>query len=226
MSNPFLVPSRQHPKAQLGNTLVVDSAGNPQVVYRGEHGNNNGEGLHTKLPSLSFGTENTANLYALQPNNRSDVVHAPRVYPVFLSIQNPVFNDVNDPFIDIAIIEDKLGIEEAVRVAREHEDHVMNTNNWYELSDELGVDSVDELLKKHPERLGDLYLNIYPVLDDPEFIRACRAAGYDGAIHGGSGESALEPEYRIFSPGQAYSVITGAPMPEEKPKPEGFALAV
>jgi hypothetical protein len=47
---------------------------------------------------------------------------------------------------------------------------------------------------------------VYALLDDPAEVALLRAAGYDGAIHGGSGETAMEAEYRVFSEDQVRSV--------------------
>lgn len=48
-----------------------------------------------------------------------------------------------------------------------------------------------------------LYIDAYVILDRPDVIADLRAAGYDGAIHGGNGVTGLEPEYKVFDHSQA-----------------------
>ena len=63
-----------------------------------------------------------------------------------------------------------------------------------------------DLAEAQPDLLLQLYFEVYALLDDPAEVALLRAAGYDGAIHGGSGETAMEPEYRVFSEDQVRSV--------------------
>jgi hypothetical protein len=193
----------------FNGSKVVDDNGKPLVVYRGEHGRQKGDsgGFQSRLGSISFGSREAANTYSTMPNNHADNVVEARVYPVYLRIENPVVNDSSDPFIDLSHIEKKLGREEAERIAIEHEGHLTNTNNWDEISDELGVSDVQSLIESHPDRLGDLYLDVYPVLDDRTFVQKAMKAGYDGAIHGGMGETSGETEYRVFSDTSVKSAI-------------------
>jgi hypothetical protein len=214
-------------KKWFGNSKVVDENGAPLVVYRGEHGKAEGRTassvpttgsepsreeigyghqFHGRLGSLSFGSQEVASTYATYPNNRGDEVHSPRVYPVYLRIENPIINDQTDPFIELGRIRDALGEKEARRIALKFAGRIEHTGNWIEdLSQQY--DSVAEMLDKDPDALRKLYFDAFPYLDDAAEVAKLKAAGYDGAIHGGNGESALEPEYKVFSESQVKSAI-------------------
>ena len=196
----------------FGESVVVDKAGEPLVVYRGEHGPGT-EDLESRGGAISFGTAQGASKYAMSPNDSKDTPVAPRVTPVYLSIEKPVMNDPDDPFIDFATIEKILGREQAEAIALELWEEIRNTNNWEDNFAEQysgGFDKFNpiyDVLAKEPERLGELYVNAFWVFDRPEWVELFKAKGYDGAVHGGSGETALEPEYKIFDKSQAKSAI-------------------
>jgi hypothetical protein len=196
----------------FGNSKVVDEKGEPLVVYRGEYGEENPDSttFHTRMPgSISFGSKEAANTYATEPNSRNKYIDAPRVTPAYLKIENPVINSPDDPFVELGDIEKKLGRLEARRLARKHAYHVTNTSNWHEhVNADNKYDSVDDFLKKNPDGHRQLYLDAYPVLDDPKFVRAAVKAGYDGAIHNGNNVTAMEKEYRLFHPQHARSAIS------------------
>lgn len=193
---------------------VVQHEGHPLVVYRGEHGHRaEGEkGFRSSLGSLSFGSYKAAVTYATQPNDRRHgIAVCSMVHAVCLDIRKPLVNDETDPFIDISVLIEHFGVEVATTFAIKLSDHIENTNNWYELADEHGFSSLDNLISSRPDLLGQLYCNIYPLLDDHEFIALAKQAGFDGAVYAGSGETALEPEYRVFSPEQVINRKTGKP---------------
>lgn len=185
------------------NSKVVDDQGCLLPVFRGQHGTLEHWG-ETRLGSLSFGSAEAASLYALQPNDRRMVVAAPKVFPVFLDIRNPFVANADDPFMDLSHYAAVFGIEETCRIALKFKDYVENTNAWEELQPEYG--SIERLVAERPDLLQALYVEVYTLLDDPEEVERLRAAGFDGAIHGGSGATSLEPEYRVFSMEQVRSV--------------------
>jgi GNAT superfamily N-acetyltransferase len=193
-------------RAWFAGSHAVDNQGNPIVVYRGEHGEGDDQ-LQTMLGTYTF-TEDAevANQYAVDPNDSSMTPLAPKVIPAYLSIQNPILVNYNDPFIDIHVLVDKLGRETAEKFTRKHGDWIRNTDNWHENYSQK-YRSVNELLDAEPDALGKLYLDAYPLLDDAEFIQAAKDAGFDGAIHIGNGASAASLEYRVFSPEQIKSAI-------------------
>lgn len=78
-------------------------------------------------------------------------------------------------------------------------------------------DSVEHLLAVAPERLDELYFEAYPMLDDQGLVRLFKAAGFDGAIYMGSGETFDEVEYRVFDQSQITPIsitcaMTGQPL--------------
>lgn len=183
---------------------ALDENGEPVIVYRGEHGL--GDGFQTRLGSFSFGSLAAANLYAENPNDKRDTPVASRVTPSFLSIRNPFIVNYDDPFLDLKDLSDALGEEYAWKIANRYSQHIEHTNNWDEnFRKQYG--SVEELHRMAPEKLSELYVDTYLVLDDHEVVQCLKAAGYDGAIHSGNGATALEPEYRIFDSSQTLSIF-------------------
>ena len=187
------------------DSKVVDADGNLVPVFRGQHGAREHWG-ETLLGSLSFGSAAAASTYALQPNVHTMTVQAPKVYPVFLDIRNPFIETADDPFMDLSRYNEVFGLAETCRIARKFKDYLEHTNAWEEAAAEHGVESVVELADTRPELLLKLYFEVYALLDDPDEVARLRAAGYDGAIYGGSGETAMETEYRVFSEDQVRSV--------------------
>jgi hypothetical protein len=184
---------------------VVDESGNLVPVFRGQHGAQDHWG-ETLLGSLSFGSAAGASRYATSPNVITMVVQAPKVFPVYLNIENPFVDCPDDPFMDLSRYNQLFGLEETLRIAVKFKNHVEYTNAWLELSEEHGYDTVEAMVAGNPELLLELYFEVYALLDDPAEVALLRAAGFDGAIHGGSGETALEAEYRVFSEDQVRSV--------------------
>lgn len=203
-------------KAWFGKSKVVDASGNPLVVYRGEHGAGEGE-IQSRLPSISFGSIEAANAYAMEPNDRRDTAEAPRVAPVYLRIENPIIENRDDPFVDVSDLMIKLGKKAARELALSHAGDIEYTGNWDEnFSGEY--ESVADLLKRDPGRLGELYLDAFRLLDDPRFVELAKAKGYDGAIHIGNGKTATDVEYRIFDASQAKSVNNGGAFDAADPR--------
>lgn len=192
--------------AWFGASLVTAPEGHPMVVYRGEHGVER-PWLDTRHGAISFGTIKAANLYAVSPNNRHDRDLQPRVMPAYVRIERPVMNRPDDPFIEMQDIENALGRVEAVRIARKFGDWVLNTNNWEEVSQETGAATVSDFLDRFPDQVNRLYFDAYGYLDDPEEVALLRNAGFDGAIHGGSGATSGDPEYKVFDATQVAPLL-------------------
>ena len=196
-------------KRWFGKSKVVDSAGKPLMVFRGEHGETADGALRTAVGSYTFtDSPEVASTYAQQPNNRklSPEAEQARVVPAYLKLENPIINTPDDPFMELGDVAKAIGRDQAISFAREHADHIMNTSNWLDnFADEYK--SVGDLLSKRPEAINDLYMDAYPLLDDPKFVAAAKAAGYDGAIHAGNGESADAVEYRVFDADQVRSAM-------------------
>ena len=185
----------------LKNTVVKDKQGAPLKVYRGEHSplDTSDTGVKTLLGSLSFGDAQTASTYACEPNNSTHTADSPRIYGAYLIMNNPFFNDGGDPFIDFSHVEARLGKQLADHFFLKHAASAENTNNWQEEIDpdnEWG--SIAEFHKHHPERMNELYMELYYLLDDPEFVNILKEKGFDGAIYSGSGANGGEDEFRVF----------------------------
>lgn len=195
--------SALHPQQWGAHSKVVDEQGFLLPVFRGIHGDEEHYAA-TLLGSFSFGSAQAASVYALEPNDCRVKPKAPKVFPVFLDIQQPFLNSPDDPFMDLSRYIEVFGAEEAKRVALKFKDHLYNTNMWEEHSADYA--SLEDLLQKAPEKLEQLYFELYPLLDDPFEVALLRSKGFDGAIYGGSGITAMETEYRIFSASQARSI--------------------
>lgn len=199
-------------------TVVVDEEGRPLVVYRGEHGDHEGPGFQTQLGSISFGSRETAMLYATSPNdNRMGPARNPRIHACYLDMRRPVMADEDDPFIEMETLIRAVGAEKAMIIALEQAEWIENTSNWEEM-DRKGAESVASFLAFQPERLRELYLQAFPVFDSPLYCSWFAEAGYDGAIHGGMGVNSHEAEYRIFDARQA---IPAGPVQKLEPAPPG-----
>lgn len=213
--NPVVMPTPDHILARQAfdawhrGSVVVDDNGQPLVAYRGEHGKNNEDWLNTRHASYSFGDLETATLYATEPNDHhydGSAGAQPRIIPVYLSIKKPLIDCRDgDPFIDMPVLIEALGAEKAQQIAIALEDYIYNTGPWQEHFREY--ESVEALIAQAPERLQELYLEAYPILDKPQFVEWLKEAGFDGAIYGSSGAAHGSTEYRVFSSSQVQSAI-------------------
>lgn len=177
--------------------VVIDRHGRPVVVYRGEYGAPDlAPFLSTRLGSLSFGDRETALGYARHPNRLGEIPTYPRVHAAYLAIGNPVVNQPDDPFIELTTLEAVLGRNNAERIAKKLATWIMQTSPW--VNGEIRAKSVEEFLDTHPDALAHLYVQAFPLFDDPEEVAHMKAAGFDGAIYGGAGLNAGAVEYRVF----------------------------
>jgi len=175
------------------------------IAYRGEHGEPDEPGkFHTRTQALSFGSAKSARTYANSPNDMRDKVKSPRVIKARLTMENPFINQPADPFVEFSDIRRALGHERAMELARDLEDSLTNTDNFLELLDEHNCTRLEELNEIiGPSIVDKLYVDAYLVLDRADVIQELIDAGYDGAIHCGNGETALEAEYKVFDHSQA-----------------------
>ncbi len=176
-------------------------------VFRGEHGSSP---LQSRLASVSFvDSAAVAAYYAVAPNDRRDADEAttPRLLHCQVSIINPLTNAGDDAFIDYEVLEAKVGRDCAIGLMARHADHIKATSAWEEGFAEQ-YDSVEALIRAEPERLNELYLQIWPVLDDPQSVADLKQVGVDGAVYRGSGMSMNAVEYRVFSLDQIQTLAT------------------
>ncbi len=202
-------------RAWFGKSRVTDGGGAPLLVFRGEHGRR-GEGMfQTRGGAITFADRDAAIGYATSPNDRADSVHEARVMPAYLRIERPFMLEPADPYLELQTVAEALGRAEATRVALKFETWIRDTDNWRRIRDEVGPVSVSAFLKRHPDRLADLYFLAYPYLDDPAETARLKAAGFDGAVHAGSSVTAGKAEYKVFG---TAGVLPAAPRwlaPEE-----------
>lgn len=186
----------------FGDSCVVDPAGAPLLVFRGEHGRRDGAAtFQSRLGVITFADLEAATSYACHPNDRSEIARDPRVMPAYLRIERPFLLDPDDPYLELSTIARALGRGEARRIALKFEAWVRRTDNWSRILDRVGEEiSVAAFLQRFPRRLTDLYFMAYPFLDDLEETEKLRAAGFDGAVHAGSAVTAGKPEYKVFTP--------------------------
>lgn len=191
----------------FGDSVVVDDQHRPLVAYRGEHGpiEHSGE-FQSRLGSLSFGSAQAAAVYAKIPNRHEidPFAHTPRVIAAYLRIEKPTFIEPSDPYVELNRLSQIFGDDLLPEIVDEFTDAIMNTSNWIEYFDEFM--NPRQVARDAPEQFGDLYFLIYELLDRPKWIERLKVAGFDGAIHCGSGETAFESEYKVFSHDQAWRI--------------------
>lgn len=166
------------------------------TAYRGQYGLPIPV-IHTRRPSISFGSLKAAKLYAIEPNDRDGIVVKPIVLRADITINNPVIYNLDDCFAELGPLAEKLGADFMWEVALRLEDGIYSTGNWQDnYSEEYGI--LYDLYKDNSEALDDLYIDAYLLLDDAEFVKRAASLGYDGAVHMGNGETCDEIEYRVF----------------------------
>ena len=201
-------PTSENFRNWFRDSAVVDENGEPLVVYRGEHGEVTGD-VTTMLPSITFSNSpEVASQYAEDPNDSRMEAVAPRVSPAYLSIKQPVINTPGDPYIDLDTLINAIGYEATIdAVRRAGTEQIEDSNAWFEnFANEF--ESFEDVVERAPERLmqaPSLPILAFRVLDDPATVEALKAAGYDGAIHGGFGTAVDDVEYRVFDQTQIKS---------------------
>lgn len=191
----------------FGQSIVVDEGGRPRVVYRGEHGlNNHCERFQSRRGSLSFGSAEAANIYANVPHDRliDPVAKAPRIFSAYLCIEHPVMSDPNDPFIELGQLREILGGEPSREIADEFSDDIMYTGHWHENFEQFS--DPQQVANNAPESFDGLYFASYAILDSTKWVEQIKLSHFDGAIHCGSGVTACEPEYKVFSSDQTWII--------------------
>lgn len=186
------------------------------TAFRGEHGEPDKTTiLQSRHGSYSFGTLRAAEHYANNPNDISDVIIEPRIIKAELTINKPVMNNPRDPFMEFSDIEQAIGLEKAVHIAKMLDVHIFGTDNWARILDDsfADIDDIDDIddrkqfnawIAEDPSLLlSKIYINAYKILDEEEWIGWFKEKGFDGAVHQGSGETLSEAEYKIFDSSQA-----------------------
>lgn len=202
-----LVNKRPIPNSKLVGTKAITADGDPVMVFRGEHSECTPSTavFQSRCTTLSFSDAESASLYAMQPNDRSlySQEHSnPRVFPCYLSIKKPIVNEPSDPFMEFGHLADQIGKDEALRVFQRFSEHAENSSLFEELSAEHGVTSFADVAQLLPEKLDEMIINTWVLMDDPQFIQCIKAKGFDGAIYAGSGATMNSIEYRVMDMSQ------------------------
>lgn len=194
----------------LKHTCAKDDKGLPIRVFRGEHGSIDParSGLQTLIGSLSFGTARAASHYAQKPNDDRLTPQASRVYPAYLVIKNPIINDPHEAFMEFSHLQSKIGLNLAAEFFLKNAHWIEHTDNWANIASNGGFSNVKEFHENCPDRMSELYTQLWPLLDDPAFIKILKEKGFDGAIYQGSGDTSDEAEYRVFDPSSVIYAIS------------------
>lgn len=194
-----MASSRSGSGAQRSHGLVTT-----ETVYRGEHGMRDCRPVQCRRGSIAF-VDNvaTARVYAHCPNDVQLDRFAvnPRVLCARLAIARPFIVQRDDPFIELSTIELAVGRQQTHRIALRFAEAIENTDYW-KTAFRGRFAGVGELIATDPDRALDLCFEAYLLLDDIGEVECLKAAGYDGAIHAGSGASAGDVEYKVFSSAQ------------------------
>lgn len=169
--------------------------------FRGIYGA--GDVLDKRLATWTFSNHRpTAHYYAIHPLDSLGAVENPRIVVANLTLTNLFQNTPTDPFLELGVVEAKLGREEALRIAWKFREWITDTNLWEDMTVSQYAQyrdyTIEQFLERHPDRLDELYFQAYPFYDDPDEIARLIAAGYDGAVYGGNAASMYTEEWRPF----------------------------
>jgi hypothetical protein len=195
----------------MSEAFIVPPHDPNQVVYRGEFAFPDIDSIMSWGQAIYFGSQRTANIYAEMPNKPQYLEQGctGRVYPVRLTINNPVVNQPKNPYLDLDEFADRFGVDRAVSVALKFSDAIKDTSNWMERINPDGrYSSVRGYLYWNKENVKNLYFDAFQYFAEEMEIYWLRSLGYDGAIHQGTGwGSAEEPEYCVFDKSQIRSIF-------------------
>lgn len=128
--------------------------------------------------------------------------------PAYLRIERPLVDSPDDPFIDLALIADTLGVDQAWRLARKFSTAIQANSAWFNgVAHHYDGDFNRFLVAEDEDHLRELCIEAPALLNDSVEVDLLSAAGFDGAIVGGSGLNAGGPEYRVFSGNQVLPAI-------------------
>lgn len=180
---------------------------NKEILYRGEHGNL--PDLTTRHGSLTFCDLYDAALrYATIPNHRDDEPVNSRVITAEVTLLNPFVNTPDSPFIDLSEIAQKLGYDEAHRIARKFGSAIEYMSQWRDrINGTNQYVSLEEFLDTSRESVNELYFDTYLFFDDKEEMAKLKTLGYDGGIMLGMGESMNAIEYRVIDPSSVRIIV-------------------
>lgn len=182
----------------------------PLTLYRGEI-----EHAVTSTPrrkglrALYFGDVEVANHYSGY-YAQDYIDKTGRIYPAHLVLRKPFITQLQDPFLEMRDVTNRLGRVEALRIALRFSKYIEETDNWQtDINKSGNYDNVEQYLRDIRSDVCRLYFQAHRFFDSHMEVSKLRRLGYDGAIHGGSGiGSAGKTEYCVFSFEQVYSTVS------------------
>lgn len=162
--------------------------------------------FQSRRGSLSFGSAEAAKFYASTPHDCAvdAVANTPRIFSAYLKIERPVIASLTDPFIELGQLGAMIGEGFLNELAVDFSEDITYTSQWVERFSEYK--SPAHLAKCDAQSFKSLYFACYAILDSQKWIERLKLSGFDGAIHCGSGVTACEAEYKVFSPDQAWII--------------------
>lgn len=180
------------------------------VFYRGEISSPDTNHLRSRTRAFYFSKIEVANRYAEPAENlKAGPEDTPRIYPVRLSMRKPFVNQPNSAYLELSDVAARLGLLEAMRIARKFAQWIEATDQWKERINRVGYyRNVDHYLKCKDGELSKLYFQAYPFFADTEEVGMLIERGYDGAVHAGNGYGSEGfPEYCVFNTTQIRSIF-------------------
>jgi len=179
------------------------------VFYRGEVSHPDTNHLRSRTRAFYFSLIEVANRYAEPAQANAGWADTPRIYPVRLSMKKPFVNQPTDPFLELSDLAARLGLLEAMRIARKFSTWIEATDQWKDRVNASGCyPNVDDYLNCRDGKLSLLYFQAYPFFADSEEVGKLIDRGYDGAIHAGNGYGSEGfPEYCVFNATQIKSIF-------------------
>lgn len=189
--------------------FLTGDGNTPLTFYRGEVEHTSISKPRSYPRALYFGDLATAHHYAGYPEVSGDYKTG-RIYPAHLVLNRPFINQPNDPFLDMQVLVNRLGREEAIRIAKRFATYIEETDNWRNEVNKSGkYVSVEHYLSCIKSDVIHLYFQAHRFFDSQMEVNKLRRLGYDGAIHAGSGVgSAGKAEYCVFNIEQVYSTVS------------------
>lgn len=186
-------------------------------VFRGQWCG--GGALRSELPTMTFGTQQAAELYAGAPNNhilaKGQEIRG-EIFMARLAARKVYCRTALadcDPFFDLDVIGNDFGRDVLEAVVAEWGSSATNSNAFEELHEETGL-SLHEMVASWPDELPQLPpVDAHLALRVPALVEAIQSAGYDAVAIGGSGATHGQMEWHIFDPSLARDPETGEPLP-------------
>lgn len=179
------------------------------VFYRGEVSNPDTNHLRSRTRAWYFAGVEVANRYADPANTKAGLEDTARIYPCHITMKKPFVNQPQGAYLELSDVAARLGLLEAMRIARKFAKWIEATDQWKGRINRVGYyRDVDHYLRCKDGELSKLYFQAYPFFADTEEVEKLVVRGYDGAVHAGNGYGSEGfPEYCVFDPRQIRSIF-------------------